>query len=808
MTRKISLKSGWYIKSAWLMVLLCYFFGLGIVFAKPKFPARKLPVKMFEDKLWGGITGQLLAIVWADATRKTFNKPLFPDNPLPVLEYWRINEALENADMSVFWPIAEAVSKNGANGKANELLDIMNIRELWVGKSAQNVRFLKRQGIEFPFTGNAPFNSHCEDISWPRQAVYLGVVCPGRPMDAAGLAFRYGQTMACADGQAAGMLVAAMVAESYVSQNPFTLLENSLKVLDGENLVRKMGEELVAQAQEKDASWLKAWKKLTAAQGLPITETSLSSLPSGRNEARLFAGMVMLSILYGNGNLVQSIGQALKCGFQAQYYAQTTGLIVGNMVGQKKITSVQGELLDKNAVISQTPYTLLGWQKLCNENTEKLLKMTRVKQQSGPLGPEWNIPKSRILPFMTGTFNNVFQDSTLRTEIKISGSGLKVKLKAQIPKGYQACWSVGDLKFSNSHKAKHKYSTDGSYMVYCNFLNYSGQSSALTFEYSTLRAGQDRTVGNSLFSSPHHRQNIILPGSAKFKGQSFNDSNTIIFYDGLNILGSAPSGKDFGLFSGLTAGRHFLTMKVLGVPETEQNNRSKIIQVPFCAYKLDFEPKIDGEGDEYVWQKAIDIPIQNRVGTAFLNDDLNISDFKGNCHLTWSDSSLFVLVKIKDNFVGIENVDIFISNLQAGKILPDTQIFKFGFRYPDTTVYINNKPVNNKGKLKGNFPSFKWKANKEGYCLEAQLKWSFLKINPVPEQLLGFNLMVTDNDNSLKAIEAARKWDEFESLSFNRPSQTKPKTIPERRYSISIANNLPEPDNAELGILWLNGKKE
>jgi ADP-ribosylglycohydrolase/transcriptional regulator with XRE-family HTH domain len=170
-------------------------------------------------------------------------------------------------------------------------------------------------------------NPEAEFIGARMRADVYGYICPGKPALAASLCYRDASLSHTRNGIYSAMFMAAMLAWSFVSDNPRDIVEVGLSEIPANSrLAEALRQVLILHQEVQD--WEIAYEQLLLKYGayMPI-----HAIPN--------TVWVALALLYGNGNFEQTLSIVISCGFDADTNAASIGSLMGLIYGSEKIPS-------------------------------------------------------------------------------------------------------------------------------------------------------------------------------------------------------------------------------------------------------------------------------------------------------------------------------------------------------------------------------------------------------------------------------------------------------------------------------------
>ncbi len=168
-------------------------------------------------------------------------------------------------------------------------------------------------------------NPYREWIGAQIRADAFGYVAPGWPERAAEFAYRDAAVSHVKNGVYGEMWVAAMLAAALATDDLGTVLAAGLAEIPARSRLAEAVRDTIA-AGRRHRTWEKAWDELMGKYGHYHGVHTINN-----------AVVVLLGLLYGEGDLGKTIGIAVMGGFDTDCNGATAGSIAGAMLGAKRL---------------------------------------------------------------------------------------------------------------------------------------------------------------------------------------------------------------------------------------------------------------------------------------------------------------------------------------------------------------------------------------------------------------------------------------------------------------------------------------
>ena len=175
-------------------------------------------------------------------------------------------------------------------------------------------------------------NPYREWIGAQIRADVYGYVCPGKPRQAAGLAWKDAALSHTRSGIYGAMWVAAMVAAAFVLPDPEAIIHAGLAEIPPRSRLAEAVRDVMAWSKQS-ATWEAAFAKIDDKYG------RFYQVNEGLNWVHTIpnACLVTLGLMVGGGKLGESMGTAVMGGWDTDCNGATVGSIIGVMQGAKQL---------------------------------------------------------------------------------------------------------------------------------------------------------------------------------------------------------------------------------------------------------------------------------------------------------------------------------------------------------------------------------------------------------------------------------------------------------------------------------------
>jgi hypothetical protein len=330
---------------------------------------RRLPVKEYRDKMKAGWIGQIFGVSWGAPTEGRYQK-VMPAENMPPFREELINDAFGQDDLYVEMTFLRTMEEYGYDVSIRQAgIDFANSGyPLWVANAAGRGNL--RNGIAPPDSSHSKFHNCAGAIDYQIEADYAGLIAPGMPDVVIALGEKFGRLMNYGDGVYAGQFMGAMYAEAFFEKDVAKLIEAGLKAIPSQSLYAGMVRDMVQWHKENLTNWEKTWE-LAEKKYNQDKNYNISALDVKREGA-----WVLMGLLYGNGDLDQTMIISCRCGFDSDCNPSSSGGILFTTRGIANLPDRYYRKLDETKIFSHTAYNFPRLLDVC----EKLARqgLTRV----------------------------------------------------------------------------------------------------------------------------------------------------------------------------------------------------------------------------------------------------------------------------------------------------------------------------------------------------------------------------------------------------------------------------------------------
>lgn len=301
-----------------------------------------IPASVLEDKLRGGLLGQILGDLNGLAHEmKYFEEPGKVTSYTPALP----EGAWTDDDTDIEWIYILKIQSS-----KEVLLSPQAVSDVWKRSinrrfwcSHQYLRQLMDLGFLPPDTGDGRFNPWAEfNLSGQFVSETWGLISPGMPQTAARIGTHYTKVSVEGEAVQSTQLFASMIATAYLTSDIDRILDAGAASVDPKSIMRQIVADVRAWHKQNpadlNATRQKIKEKYTYYGGRDERD---------RNGVIVNGACTVAALLYGQGDFVPTMIHAFNCGWDADNNAATSGTIIGVIKGKAWFDKQGWQIVDR-----------------------------------------------------------------------------------------------------------------------------------------------------------------------------------------------------------------------------------------------------------------------------------------------------------------------------------------------------------------------------------------------------------------------------------------------------------------------------
>jgi len=293
------------------------------------------------DKIKGGWAGQTIGCTYGGPTEFRFNGTMIQDYTPIEWPDGHIKWYYENApglydDVYMDLTFVEVFDRLGLDAPVDSFAMAFAKAGYSLWHANQAARYNILNGIMPPASGHWLNNPHADDLDFQIEADFAGLMSPGMPNTATGIADKIGHIMNYGNGWYGGVYVGAMYAMAFISDDIRFVVSEALKTIPEQSVFYQCMSDVLRWHKEYPDDWKRAWfeceKKWSSDVGCPDGVFVPFNI-----DAVINCAYVIIGLLYGEGDFYKTIDIATRCGQDSDCNPATAGGILGAIIGYEKI---------------------------------------------------------------------------------------------------------------------------------------------------------------------------------------------------------------------------------------------------------------------------------------------------------------------------------------------------------------------------------------------------------------------------------------------------------------------------------------
>ncbi len=305
-----------------------------------------------------------------------------PAEKMPPFSEDLVNNAFGQDDLYVEMTFLRSMEEYGFDVSIRQAgIDFANSGyPLWVANAAGRANL--RNGIAPPDSSHPQFHNCAGAIDYQIEADYAGLIAPGMPDVVIALGEKFGRLMNYGDGVYAGQFIGAMYAEAFFEKNVMRLVEAGLKAIPAESMYAEMVHDMIQWHKENPDNWEQTWE-LAEKKYNQDWSYNISTLDVKREGA-----WVLMGLLYGQGDLDQTMVISCRCGFDSDCNPSSSGGILFTTRGTSSLPDRYYRKLDKTSIFSHTAYNFPRLLEVCEKIARQSLARVGGRVEKDANGEE------------------------------------------------------------------------------------------------------------------------------------------------------------------------------------------------------------------------------------------------------------------------------------------------------------------------------------------------------------------------------------------------------------------------------------
>ena len=311
-----------------------------------------------QDKIKGGWVGQIIGVSYGAPTEFRYRGQIIPEEALPEWKPEMVKNAINQDDIYVDMTFAQVLDEVGLDATTEDFGAMFKNSKyrLWHANLAGRRNL--RRGIPARESGTPQHNIHANDIDFQIEADFIGLMTPGMPMVSNRYCWRAGRVMNYGDGIYGGMFVCGMYSAAFFERDPRKIVEQGLACLPPRSPYAQVIADTLQWSKENPGNWTATWQLIQDKwdKDDPCPSGALNPF---NIDAKLNGAYIALGLLYGGGDLEQTIKISTRAGQDSDCNPSSAAGILGVVLGYNAIPEIwkAGIPEMENETFSYTNYT-------------------------------------------------------------------------------------------------------------------------------------------------------------------------------------------------------------------------------------------------------------------------------------------------------------------------------------------------------------------------------------------------------------------------------------------------------------------
>jgi len=331
---------------------------------------RRLPVKVYRDKMKAGWVGQIAGVCWGAPTEFRWQNKIIPVADMPVWTPEMINQAFGQDDLYVEMTFLRTLEEYGIDVSIRQAgIDFANSEyPLWCANAAGRKNL--RAGIAPPDASHPQFNKCPNDIDYQIEADYSGLIAPGMPNVAIEMGNKFGRLMNYGDGVYGGQFVGGMYSEAFFEDDIMKVIDAGLACIPTESQYAEMVRDMVSWYKENPDDWTVTWEKC---QKKYREDPEYQKASNGGIDVKINGAYILMGLLYGKYDLDKTIIISTRCGQDSDCNPSNAGGVLFTTIGYEKLPSRFTEKLEHETNFIFTAYNVNTLLDVCEKLTREII---------------------------------------------------------------------------------------------------------------------------------------------------------------------------------------------------------------------------------------------------------------------------------------------------------------------------------------------------------------------------------------------------------------------------------------------------
>ncbi len=425
------------------IILFALPLSLILLFCSQPQEYRRIKVSDYVDKMKAGWVGQMAGVGWGGPTEFKWKGEIIPEDEMPEWSPEKINQYTQD-DIYVEMTFLRTLELYGFDvGIRQAGIDFANSKYmLWHANRAGRDNL--RAGIAPPYSGHPKYNSHADDIDYQIEADYAGLISPGLPQTVVELGDIFGRLMNYGDGLYGGNFVAGMYTEAFFETDIEKIIHAGLACIPRESMYHEAITDVLDWYHENPHDWIKTWERIEAKyQDNPDYRKFSCTGPQDpfNIDAKINGAYIVMGMLYGRGDLDQTIIISTRCGQDSDCNPSNAAGIVFATAGYENLPDKFKSAIDLTPKFSYTDYNFPELVAVCEKLARQAVRRAGGTVEKDENGGEWFvIPVEKPQP---GPLEQCWDPGPVPEDVRFTEAEMaKISIRARRPEEFVRTWHI------------------------------------------------------------------------------------------------------------------------------------------------------------------------------------------------------------------------------------------------------------------------------------------------------------------------------------------------------------------------------
>ncbi len=403
---------------------------------------RTISIKEYVSKMKAGWLGQMAGVGWGAPTEFKWQGQIMPEENVPEWTPDMINQFNQD-DIYVEMTFLRTLEQHGPEVSIRQAgIDFANSRYmLWHANKAGRDNL--RSGIAPPWSGHPHFNKHADDIDYQIEADYAGLISPGIPQACIDLGEIFGRLMNYGDGLYGGQFVAGMYAEAFFEKDLEKIIQAGLACIPAQSQYSECITDVLNWYHQNPDDWTRTWQLIEEKyqKNPAYRKFSCGGADSHFNiDAKINGAYIVMGLLYGGGDLDQTIEIAMRCGQDSDCNPANAAGILATTIGYENLPDKFKSALNPEQKFSYTDYNFPQLIAVCEKLARQVVSRYGGKIKTTNSEAVFLIPVSLV---KTSVFEQCWTADSIAVDPNFTPAELaQIEIKTRKPDEFIQHWQI------------------------------------------------------------------------------------------------------------------------------------------------------------------------------------------------------------------------------------------------------------------------------------------------------------------------------------------------------------------------------